>query len=684
MSDRVESLRRFPAAGLLVGAALLCLTLAVTALVAWSRARERAREQAAQALFGPTVEQLDRAAEVAPVPDEVDLDKAVRILHALDLAVQKGKEGPDWLRRAALQDHRGVPPPILEARSELMRVLQRLYATLDDQAAQEEFWKFSRATVLSVLSVVQLETPGSGSAPTGKIGVDTAHARELLQATLDAQTESRRLRREVRALEDELTGALQHYAEASWDVLEQWDRLTNLRDRAYLAARVRDWPAVIEAADAAIALSPREHEAHLLKALALVEQAGTGSEASAQRAAEAKALLDAFSKDHPDSNAPALALLGVLQARTGDASGARLSLEQSAVNFPRQAPRLEESIDPYKVRAYLRKSREGRSIMEAYEQTILGAGYFSPDLQLARLLFQAGDVAAGRAKAMDHFSRRRAQRQWAALAADVQFCSTFLGIHFDQIFPEERWLDLVATQSTFGSKLGLKVNNRSPNVLRNATLVLVLRFTDMHRDDYETFTPERTLPVVVANGVSDFGDLEIDYELFGRRKTVKDIVSHRAILVSDEAVTWVDTAPFKQAADEAIAEKPTAKDPERGEWSRVTGMTDDLASTLLRNGAKLAVEAALGRDDLVFTLPRQLAILKPSFRLKYAGKAVAASSNDIKDGTIRLQFDSIANFEDPAADVPKELELELSSRLITTTLTFARDAAGAWALRSMR
>jgi hypothetical protein len=47
---------------------------------------------------------------------------------------------------------------------------------------------------------------------------------------------------------------------------------------------------------------------------------------------------------------------------------------------------------------YLRKSREGNSIRELYKGTMLGASWFSPDLQLARLDFEAGDFDAGGAR----------------------------------------------------------------------------------------------------------------------------------------------------------------------------------------------------------------------------------------------------------------------------------------------
>ncbi|HZJ35777.1 MAG TPA: hypothetical protein VFD29_04055, partial [Gillisia sp.] len=44
----------------------------------------------------------------------------------------------------------------------------------------------------------------------------------------------------------------------------------------------------------------------------------------------------------------------------------------------------------------------------------------------------------------------------------------------------------------------------------------------------------------------DFGDIEIDFELYGKKKELdKDIVNARAIIVTDQIVSWVDAKDFK-------------------------------------------------------------------------------------------------------------------------------------------
>ena len=114
--------------------------------------------------------------------------------------------------------------------------------------------------------------------------------------------------------------------------------------------------------------------------------------------------------------------MGVVEGQRGDFGAAQLHLQQSATYYPKQADQLSDMLDPYKQRGFLRKSREGGLIIELYKSTMLGGGTFSPDLQLAKLLFEQGDFEAGRKKVMDHFARRRAQQQWDFIISDLRYC----------------------------------------------------------------------------------------------------------------------------------------------------------------------------------------------------------------------------------------------------------------------
>ena len=88
--------------------------------------------------------------------------------------------------------------------------------------------------------------------------------------------------------------------------------------------------------------------------------------------------LDAYINDNPAESAPALLLKGVYHSRQGDFDSARLNFEQAAVNYPKQSETLTDRLNPYKVRTWLQKSREGNYILDLYKATMLGAGYLVP------------------------------------------------------------------------------------------------------------------------------------------------------------------------------------------------------------------------------------------------------------------------------------------------------------------
>src|SRR6185503_19930075 len=103
----------------------------------------------------------------------------------------------------------------------------------------------------------------------------------------------------------------------------------------------------------------------------------------------------------------------------------------------------------------------------------------------------------------------------------------------------------------FGKDFAVKVDNRSDLDLHNATLVLCVRFTDMHPEDHVSIVVGATQPVVPALSRTNFGDLDLEYDWCGTKKTSDDVVPPlRAVLVTDEAVCWIDSIEYK---DEAIA-----------------------------------------------------------------------------------------------------------------------------------
>ncbi len=675
------------------GFAVLVVLLAL-GLFGWSRwsawqAVQRQEERARES-FEPVLDRIEQARAQQTQQADYDLDETVRVLHEIDATMASGGSLEEYLSTMALKDYRHVPAEVLQARAEVLEVLFQLYARQVEAEDQAATWALVKhmGPVLNVLMMSKLEvggdaglsiplTGGGGSVQIAKAGIDQEGVRQVYEDWRGQQADHQRLLREVMEIEQQLIETLTAHARIYHRYLDEWGKLCDLRDRAYLAVNDGDWEAAAQAARAAIELAPHEREAHLLLALALIE----GDTASPEDPDEAQRILDAYLDEHADASAPAYLLRGVMFAHRGDLKAARLDLEQAAVTYPKQAELLQDMLDPYRARSrtFLRKSREGNLVLALYKSSMLGAAWFSPDLQLARLAFEQGDVETGRKKVMDHFARRRAQGQWDLVIRDLQFCETFLQDDYQLILPERGWLDLEVEEAMLGSKLKVAVDNRSERSLHNASLVLCLHFTDMHPDDYETFAP-RTEPVLAAHDITNFDDVEVLLDLGGDRKGVDDVATIRAVLVSNEAVAWVDTVTFKRDQAHRQREERMRQRAEQ-RWSPASrpqateNHLVDLSLASLDDGALLATSSDLGKDDVHIDLPYLVSVLAPVFRLQAGGQSYEVADNRIEQGRIRVRFDDVANFDDEG---PTVIMLHADTRLTELVLTWTRAPSGEW------
>lgn len=684
-----SALARRASKGLLVGCSALLLVSVVlpAAGIWWWNEQQRAAEEIAQkkqsekakTVFTPAIEKLTPPS--ATGSEAVDIDKTIRVIHGLDVAMRQEENLDSWLMTLARQDYRGVAPDVLASRKEILEILQPLYAKQTELEDQQAMWELTSEMMLATLSVVSVSGDVNLMSPEGQFSVDRAQARRLWDDLKERQEDRKELKAEIEALDERLFDAMVRYADTYYEHIEAWDRLSVLRDRAYLAVNSKDWVAAEQSALIAAKQAPGEREAHLIAAMAIIEQEAP------ERYPEAKALLDEVIEKHPDRTAPALLLQGVLATKQGDTKGARLYLQQSAAYYPKQADALLDMLDPYKMRVFLEKSREGTFIIEMYRSTMLGAGYFSPDLQLARLHFAEGDFEAGQKKVLDHFARRRAQQQWDFVISDISFCQELLGQDFRKIFPEDAWLDLVVSKPMIGSGIGLSVNNRGDKTLHNGTLVLALHLTDMFPGQYSAIPAPNTVPALVAHETTDFGSVDPQLSVGGKDKTVDDIVEHRAILISDEAVVWVDTDAFKIAEAEEFRKARKSvqagiRPEQQAEHAPMRGTYESLVGGLSQ-GVDLQIEQKYGKDNVLVTLPRELSILHPVFRLKYGDEYLVAKDNLIEGDKIVLRFPGVENFDDKGA-AAEDLELILSSPFGDLALTWKASGQLTWDYRGVK
>jgi hypothetical protein len=626
-----------------VAGSVLLAVGAVGAVAAWrsaEKSRAEAREQHAEKVFEPGLAKLTPPGSAARA---YDIDATIRVIHGIDRALEHQDSFDAYMQEIARQDYRGVAPEVLESRKALFAILQDLYARQKDLEDQQELWSMTEDLLLATLSVVQVEGNTSVLNPGGSFSVDRAQARRLYD-DLQAREEKRlALMSRERELREELFEALVDYADVYYRYVEEWDQLSLLRDRARLAVHNGDWEAAIAASELAIAKAPNDREARLMLAQALVERNEPEDDE------RIGSLLSEMLAAHPEQSAPVFLLTGVHALRRGDAVAAQLALQQSAAYYPKQAERLTDMLDPYEMRRFLKRSREGNLIVDGYKATMLGAGFWSPDLELARMLFDRGDDAAGRAKVLDHFARRRTQGEWDLILQDIAFCHDLLGPRFWEIFPEESYLDLGVAPTLLRDGLSLTVTNRSDRTLHNATLILCLQFTDMFPGTYVAIPAEATVPAVLAHEETSFGDLELAVDVLGITKGVGDVVEQRAVLVSNEAVSWVDTEAYKIAeADEFRREtKRTAMTDRRSDPSIGGDLLRRAIQSVPRSG-RIEVVPKMGSDDVVVRLPSELAIVRPSFRLRTASRDMAPDENAIEGDDIVLRFSGVENFAEGA------------------------------------
>lgn len=606
------------------------------------------QKQKAERIFKPVIQTFDDNIKQNQANDSsYDIDKTIRVIHEIDQAILQNDNLEDYLMKISKQDYRNVAPEILEARKKLLGTTMEIYAHQTKLKDQPDYWDLIREYTLAAGSGIN---PGGliSPIPTDAINFDPNLTKKTYEEYLESQKVSEDIKSEIRELKTKLLKQLYEYSTVYYKYYDEWDRVCIHRDKGYLATRSGQWDVVENEANLAIKKAPYDKEANILKGLAMVASMPSASQPSIQigekplESDEPLKFLDNFIQNNPSYSAPALLLKGVYYQKKGDMKAAKLLFEESAAYYPKQADILQNNFDPYKMRAYLRKSKEGNQITEMYKTTMLGGGFFTPDLQLAKLYYASSNSEMGKSKVLDHFQRRRNQSQWDYIISDIRFCETAFGADFKKILPENHFLQLKVKPTLIGNKLDLSVVNQSDRRLSNASLILCIQFTDMMRDDYVAIKVEKTLPAILSYKENDFGTMEISHEIFGKEKGVDDIVMVRAIVISDEAVNWVDTDDFKfETIKKQKEERSKKQQSEIATMKQEIGFDKSQMIALIKKNAKLKVTSSnISLNDVIsLDLPKEVAYLSPLFRLAGEGqKLIEPTENILSASGIHLDF----------------------------------------------
>lgn len=659
--------------GFLAASALAAVYFAVQ-----SERREDAlsvREQN-QVVVREEFEPVRAALQAAAVVERpYDIEATMRVVRELDLAVQRSASTRDYFEALRRTDYSRAAPKVLAARQRILDVLVKYYGAVEKRNQEDELWQvFGRWS--DELSKLLQAADVRAATPFGQVSLspsDPARQRILLEERQRREEQRRETFAELVQFEEELLLALDASVPVFREVEDEWMRLCAQRDRAYLQTFELDYGQAAISAQAALSMAPNDAESMLLLALAQIE--GETEVVLGEKSLGTDALLDAVLHDHPD-NAPALLLRGLANVKRGRLAEARNELELSMTRYPEQAERLRDELDPYRKREYLRKTRQGGRITGLYRSMMLGASWFSPELQTARLDMQTGAKERALQHVKDHFARRRAQGQWDLILYDLAFCENLLGDLYREVFPEKSYLDLRITRNTFGSDVDIEIVNRSDVALHNAALVLAVRFTDMVTDEYAPFTAGKTQPVIAPLASTNFGGLDLSYDGLGAKKTVDDVVPPiRAVLVSDEAVCWIDSIEYKN--ERAVRRGTAGETTDSGSsWSsRVQAVIDQLTP---EDVSLERVKKLITPDDLSVELPREIMWLEPLFRLETGTESFdeargGAVRHRIEDGKVRVTFEKVGKALDGS---PQTLRLVARSPFGDVVLILERNEAG--------
>ena len=522
-----------------------------------------------------------------------DIEETVRIINGLEIAQSQSNDFYEYLEYMAKQDYSLVANDIIQAKKKLLPILQRMFQLQKQHEELSEIWIIARSVGAGFGALARNSDPTGTLSATAEayatgnlmgalslgdnLGINQAKA-----AAFDEYDQQQELKEslsvEIESLKMAYIEYLTEFTPVYNKYMKEWDKLCVNKDKAYLdlySGRMAD---AYNSTEKIIKEYPTNREALLLKSLSLInigsgymnepmdgEQILTISKEinlpdTIKRNIkwndffiEADLVLDNYLEAYPERSAPALVLKGLLHSRLGENSRAMSFFDQAAMEYPRQAARLTDLLDSYRVRTYLNKTPEGQYLLRLYRSTMEGYGMFSPNFHKAQYYAQIGDYKKSQTEIYNHFFRRGNQGIYDCLLSDMQYCENYLYNSFKQLLLERHYLDIsIKTDGLFSSdnEIDLSIHNRSDIDLENVRAFLCVHYTDMYTDEYDVIKVPAT-NIIKHYEKKDLGTVKLDYE----GKTNKDITRIRAIIMTDDKICWVDDPTFKQAQSSTFASK---------------------------------------------------------------------------------------------------------------------------------
>lgn len=683
---------------------LVFILMTIIAVAVWIFISGHDKEKKIQEEIDSVVKVFDEATTEASnasadsngaAPQTVDLEKTIRLFHILDDGLKTSKSMQEYLHFLAIQDYHGIPAEVLDAKKKLIPYYKSL------RKAEEELSDIQRMNLWSSLAETEDLTSVNSPLAAGirvavSGGLDVTAVSNLVMRSVEAgktvfenMKMKKELEKEARQVLEENQEAyieyLKEYTEIYSRYMAQWNQLCLMRDQAYIAINNDDIDGALKTLSQLLTEYPGDRESTLLKAFCLVRKAQEGQGVSETNGglSEAKALLGAYMKENPTKTAPALVLLGAAAMVEGDTVQAKNLFDQSSIEYPRQAEELLDMYNSYNHRNHLAKSVEGHFVQTMYKSMMEGFGFFSPNFQKALVAYDKGNFATAKEEIFRHFFRRGNQDVYDYLISDMQYVEAYMPTLLNMIFEEHSFLDLQKYNPTlsFSDKLAIKVENRSDRKLSNVRLFLCLHLTDMYKDEYIVKKMETTVNNIDPHSVADFGKLQLDYEIYGKKKNdVADIVSARAIIMTDSLIIWVDEDKVKRTNivdrigkyKNKLGSEKTKFSIMNKKWTGQELATAIKSETTFETKEKGGLfNSVLGAKRIVFHFPRILDGLNPYFSFGPLNQkdAIIPEAVTLNGDFIDVEFDK----KSVSAGKAKQLYISSTDGVLYTDVTFDED-----------
>ena len=626
-----------------------------------------------------------------PLPDgpgkDFDAENTFMVMRAMELAQQRCGDWMEFLRQLASMDYSGVPSEVLEAQAKLLPIMERLHEVedeLDENSGSMAVLNALGSGAMGALGSVDgagllvLAAGGPLAGLKAKAVLETG-VNKALDSYKASGSKRKAIARELKEVQRAYVQYLAGYMPIRRKYEMEWDSLCLMKDKAYLQFGKGDYENAAESAKAVYEKYPYDRESVILRALSLARLAmmdaarsadagAAGAEPAADgvmsdikpsssssvrvsendpRIVEAKALLDRHVAKNPALAAPALVVKGVIECAVGDVKSAMTSLDQSSLEYPRQAERLADMFEAYASRPYLEKTAEGQRLLRLHRSLCEGFGAFSPNLEKAFVYERSHDYAKAKEEIFNHFFRRSNQESIHELFSDMEFCESNLSVGFKSLVPERTFFDVEYSQVRDKKWLGMTtkdgvievaLQNRADIELTNVRLFLCVHFTEMYTGEYDV------LRVGAVGKLAPGEKCVFDPVSLGRDgKTFRDIAGVRAIVMTDDRICWVDSVKGRRshAANVMFGHDKVALPFTIVEYLAAFG-TDVAKLARLAGEAPIVYKNGIWpkSDTIEVSLPRIFAILDPVFTIGEIGTddCVYPDENRVAGSRITLRF----------------------------------------------